>query len=309
MMRPRFWQLRIFTTSALIIGIMLGLAAGGIAADKNTLLQADMRFAREMEQLANKNKISPQEEEKQAREWFDSMMKKAGDDAKGIILFVQRNLGAFGYGVGLFDGVFNEQTRRALREYQNYNKLPATGELDWKTFDLISKDAQVLDDRPIALATKSFYQDEWDRFVSAKGTWVMENDKIAYPYNVSEISCYRELRYCFEATADMIATAQMTSHGFLWPVAQWDDVEVISKADDSGVCSRTTLHLNRATKSVTKLTTPKINEGVCKDNKEILSKLVDGNEVWSQRFNHYHLERQRIERGHWEQFEKQWRSK
>src|SRR4051794_8196612 len=105
MMRPRFSLLRMFTTPALITGIMLGLMVGGMAADKNALPEADIRFARDMENLANQNKISPQEEERQAHEWFGSIMKKGGDAARSTILFVQRNLGAFGYGVGPFDGL------------------------------------------------------------------------------------------------------------------------------------------------------------------------------------------------------------
>jgi hypothetical protein len=105
----------------------------------------------------------------------------------------------------------------------------------------------------------------------------------------------------------MIAPNQISADSNVWPIERWDDVEIVSEPIDA-VCIRTTLHVNRATGSVTKLSVPKINVGVCKGGHEVLVNLVDGEHVWMPHFKKYFLERQRIERGHWEQFERQWHS-
>jgi hypothetical protein len=48
------------------------------------------------------------------------------------------------------------------------------------------------------------YTDAWDRgYVSADGTWVIENERSASPIQVTDIACYREDNQCQLATAEL----------------------------------------------------------------------------------------------------------
>jgi len=51
----------------------------------------------------------------------------------------ERVLKARGYNPGAVDGVIDEQTRQALRDFQRFNGLPMTGALDWRTTEQLSE--------------------------------------------------------------------------------------------------------------------------------------------------------------------------
>jgi peptidoglycan hydrolase-like protein with peptidoglycan-binding domain len=51
-----------------------------------------------------------------------------------IVVRVQMALGRFRYRIGPFDGLLDEKTRRAPREYQAYNVLSPTGRYKQKVW-------------------------------------------------------------------------------------------------------------------------------------------------------------------------------
>src|SRR5690242_2349869 len=69
-------------------------------------------------------------------------------ERRRLIVVVQMLLGRFGYGTGPFDGRFDDKTRRAVKYYQETNKLPATGELDYQTLKRLTDDSSAVETRP-----------------------------------------------------------------------------------------------------------------------------------------------------------------
>lgn len=258
--------------------------------------QADIKVAEGWENAISKLKSDPRKQEKESKDWWDKMRKKGGKDFEPFIRSDQESLGRFGYAVGPFTGILNEQTRRAIREYQRYNHLPETGDLDWDTDNKINSDRAILDNEPCLLPSSFFYADQWNQYVYASGTWVMTNDTIAWPQNRAEVECRRQDGLCIVGTA-YIATPMLWHLLNTFEVDHWDDYEIISKPDDSGLCGRTVLKINRANKSVEELSSPKINAGVCKTvngKEDTLTVLKDGMKVREELFEKYTKEKNRI---------------
>ncbi len=57
-------------------------------------------------------------------------------------------LGRFRYGIGPFDGLLDEKTRRALREYQAYNALSPTGKYKQKVWKKEKDGGHLSGDQP-----------------------------------------------------------------------------------------------------------------------------------------------------------------
>ena len=55
------------------------------------------------------------------------------DDNSGIVLAVQQELTQLGYYHGPVDGVIAAQTEAAIRWFQSVDKLPVTGQIDYRT--------------------------------------------------------------------------------------------------------------------------------------------------------------------------------
>jgi hypothetical protein len=44
--------------------------------------------------------------------------------------------------------------------------------------------------------------DSWDKgYVQAKGTWVIDGERHAWPLNVSDLNCFRDDQLCYVASA------------------------------------------------------------------------------------------------------------
>jgi len=262
---------------------------------------ADIKVAEDWENAISKLKSDPRKQEKESKDWWDKMREKGGKDFEPFIRSDQESLGRFGYAVGPFTGILNDQTKRAIREYQKYNHLPETGDLDWDTDNKINSDSAILDNEPSLLPSSFFYADQWNQYVYASGTWVMTNDTIAWPQNRAEVECNRQNGSCIIGTA-YIATPMLWHMMSTFEVDHWDDYEIISKPDDSWLCMRTVLKINRANKSVEEISSPKIKAGVCKTGngkEDTLTVLKDGMSVREELFEKYTKEKNRILRtGH-----------
>jgi len=202
-------------------------------------------------------------------------------------LLAQLLLGRLGYGVGPYNGVLDEKTNNALREYQKLRNLPITGNpLSFESFEQIKKDTDLVDYSPATLPPLHVFLDFWESgYVSAKGTWVLINEKMAEPEQTTHLQCFRERHMCIGATANVSGEGGkkiVSVDADVYEIERWDDHEIVTKPrETSGRCVRYVLKFNRVQKSVTGLRSTISTEGPCKaiEAKELHMLLSDGLKV------------------------------
>jgi hypothetical protein len=189
-----------------------------------------------------------------------------------IVVKVQMALSRFGYGIGPFDGLLDEKTRRALREYQAYNALSPTGAIDPQSFMKLEEGMKrlALAQFPVRLPRYQFADALWDQgSVLGEGTWMLLNApdaELEDPLQATRVSCSQRKMICEEETAIMKPTLR-SEIGLITPltmdydIAQWDEHEIITKPNDNKFdCLRTSLRISRLQKTVTKIQSPITNE-------------------------------------------------
>ncbi len=203
-------------------------------------------------------------------------------------LLAQLLLGRLGYGIGPYSGLLDEKTKKALREYQKLRNLPITGDpLSFETFEQINKDMELLDYQPVALPGLHVFLDSWSQgYVSAKGTWVLTNEKMGLPEQASDIHCFRDRRACTEATAILGGKGSNRSlivDTDFYEIERWDEYEIVTKPKETGFgCARYIRRFNRVQKSVTGLRSTISTGAACQgvENKELTMTLSDGFKVY-----------------------------
>src|SRR5262249_17801485 len=93
----------------------------------------------------------------------------------------------------------------------------------------------------------------WDRgYVSANGTWVIDQDRMADPINVSNVSCVRNENICYDAQA-RISRGSFDSYLYSdlerYPIVRWDD-STVQFQNDSTVCVTYIYVIDRATQKL-----------------------------------------------------------
>jgi hypothetical protein len=222
-----------------------------------------------------------------------------------FVAMTQMTLGRLGYGTGPFDGRMDDKTKQALRRYQEQNRLPQTGDLDMNSMKRVFEDAEALESVPISLSNYQFFDEVWDDYVSARGTWVLENDKQAFPLQTTRIHCNRQWNHCVEATAMVMLGHHLSVDIDYHEVERWDQHEIVTKPSEH-LCARYTLRLSRSQKMVTGLrittTTGKGCESI--EKKDLTLRLVSGLEVYGELFKgHAVAVQHRMQMGDFEGFE------
>jgi peptidoglycan hydrolase-like protein with peptidoglycan-binding domain len=231
----------------------------------------------EGDQSAPLNEI---EEERAVTEQLDKLRANPRERRR-LIVVAQMLLGRFGYGVGPFDGRFDDKTRRAVKYYQESNRLPATGELDYRTLKQLMEDANWLDQVPVQLPPSVFLDETWDAFMSVTGTWTIVNGSQVQPLQTTHIECHRKWNYCIAATAVLEEGNQLVLTVDHEEVERWDDQDIVTKPKDRH-CLTETLQLSRSKKSVTRVRTPTISKPCRRsDGQDATLRLESGVEVWT----------------------------
>lgn len=97
----------------------------------------------------------------------------------------------------------------------------------------------------------------WDRgYVSAKGTWVFEDDtKQAFPRQTTDLRCYRETKECKSAQAE-IAFDVLSLQTETFPITSWDSQSIVYGSNEAA-CVTYTYTISRSTNRVTGQRKPK----------------------------------------------------
>ncbi|MDQ6735198.1 MAG: peptidoglycan-binding protein [Nitrospirota bacterium] len=226
--------------------------------------------------------LSEAEEERAVSEQLDKLRANPRERRR-LIMVAQMLLGRFGYGVGPFDGRFDDKTRRAIKYYQEFNKLPGTGELDYRTLKKLTEDADWLDQLQVQLPPSVFLGGTWEASVSATGTWTIVNRRQAMPLQTTHIECNRKWKYCVESTAVVEEGNRLLLNLENNEVERWDDQEIVTKPKSTG-CVTETLRLSRSQKTVTRLRTTNPSEP-CQHpqpSRDVTLRLESGVKVWSE---------------------------
>jgi len=236
----------------------------------------------------------PTEEWYRRRSEYELELKKLQrDDPKqyekvkrAAILYAQVLLGRLGYGVGPYNGVLDEKTQTALREYQIQRAIPVTGDpLSFETSKQIEEDMNLLDNKPVILPRLFVFLDHWQSgYVSAKGTWTLTGEKMGLPEQTTHIQCFRDRRVCIEATALIEGSSEtrlLTVDSDEYEIERWDDYEIVTSPKQFG-CVRYIRRLNRLQKSVTGLRSTTSTDELCKgvETRELHMTLSDGFNVY-----------------------------
>ena len=91
------------------------------------------------------------------------------------------------------------------------------------------------------------YVDAWDRgFVSATGTWTMENDRPAFPVQTSNIRCYRDDKSCTAAQAEIAFGDTLHLETYNYDITKWDNTTILFRTD--AACVEYIYTIDRANK-------------------------------------------------------------
>lgn len=125
------------------------------------------------------------------------------------------------------------------------------------------------------------YTDAWERgYVSAEGTFTIDNDRPAFPIQVTKIRCDRNEKSCTAARAEIafghMLHVELSTH----EITLWNDTTVHFRED--AICVQYIYTIDRANKRVIGTRTTKPNVTGCEifENKPLTLSLVNGFDVW-----------------------------
>jgi hypothetical protein len=198
-----------------------------------------------------------------------------------LLLEMQMTLAKFGYGTR-FTGVLDAATRSALKEYQQYNHLADTGELDEATWSTIQHDEEAIGPayRP-SLPKFGFLA--WDDFFMASGAWFAKDEAQPEP-TPATIECYKDLGQCVEAYSLSSAVLQIDTYR----IARWDEIEII--AESQSLCGRASLNIGFQAHSVLHIGMSDTTKAECrtppfdKPHVEVM-RLGDGWDWWEKKIS------------------------
>ena len=125
----------------------------------------------------------------------------------------------------------------------------------------------------------------WDRgYVTATGTWVIEEAQQAFPSQTTEIKCYRDEKQCYSAQAEITFGETLAVQSERFPITTWDANTIVYTSTDP-TCVTYVYTISRASERITGQRRPKKNvEGTCDLLEQRVFNLTmrDGLQVWQQ---------------------------
>jgi len=219
------------------------------------------------EQLPDISKMSEEELEALPREIRDNLpireLSKRG--GKTILeandYFIAYSLSRLMY----FNPPPEEQVTQAIRKFQRDLGQQQTGELTFGQFNKLLKRSEQISRNPVyapGWGDKIFVSIHSD-FVSTKGTWILEEDKIFNPINYSNIECLKSRGTCEEIQSEIlmqdIGIDMLNVNKNVYEVISWDNSEVISQSGSD--CRTTIMTINPSNHEVFQITRNKDDKG------------------------------------------------
>ena len=242
----------------------------------DTPTQAPVHTAAESQQ-PQKSLQDPQEEKELAQ--------LTSKEFRLLVLGTQIYLGRFGYGVGPFTGTLDPHTQDALRAYQDDAGIAETGTINKETLQHLTEDNRTLDQ--ILPFLPEFHIDltNWQKTMSAHGTWALENLPVAEALQTSQVSCHQKWNICSVSTAKLAHgyTPTLLSYTNIYEVETWDESTIVTKSAKTGSCVSTLLRIRREEPSITRVTTfEQAQTGPCTNvtARTVQMHMVDGAQIY-----------------------------
>ena len=211
-------------------------------------------------------------------------LKSRPKEYRVLVLGVQIFLGRFGYGIGPYTGVVDENMKKALRTYQQYVGLPETGEIDFLTLKHLTEDNKTLDQPLPFLPKVAFHFEQWDKAIQVQGTWTRDSGLTDDAIQTSRISCFKEEKNCIESTAVLlngsVPVLEVLTH--VYTIKEWDEDQLVSAPYDGEPCTISILRMNRKQQTITRFAAYQQKGGMCAKVKteDVQYHLVNGPQVY-----------------------------
>lgn len=194
-----------------------------------------------------------------------AMLRKNPEDFRILITGVQIFLGRFGYGIGPFTGKLDEPTKQALTAYQTKTGLTVTGDVNFETLQRLTEDDQVLNRIVPYLPPFQARNEEWEKWIDVKGSWMLKEGNTDDVLHTSRITCMQEFQRCIDSTASLVNSSapQLQVHTHVYDVKEWDDNKIVSLPYDGEACTISILRISKNPLVVTRFVSLKSSPGPC----------------------------------------------
>lgn len=175
---------------------------------------------------------------------------------KAFRFLVQRSLAEMGYGSFSLGDTSDDQLRAAVSAFQRRIGATVTGDITVGQFDRLSAATRVFNKPTLYLGPKTVT--ELQGYLSVEGTWTIQGEEHAFPFNRSLFECRKERRTCTEAMSyfsEGSGSIVLNSHLNHYDVVKWAGEEV--QIEISHRCVTNTVFINTRTKDVTMMRRPR----------------------------------------------------
>jgi hypothetical protein len=202
--------------------------------------------------------------DKKGQQELEALRKKP-EEFRTLITGVQIFLGRFGYGVGPYTGILDQSTKKALQAYQEQAGLSQTGDIDFPTLKRLTEDDRLMNRVVPFLPQQAFRDQEWDQWLEAQGSWMLNEGNTDDILQTSRVTCLRTLKRCIDSTAFLVNAnvPQMKVHTHVYDVKEWDDLKIVSEPYEGEACAVSILRISRNPPLVTRFVSLQGNAGEC----------------------------------------------
>ena len=134
---------------------------------------------------------------------------------------------------------------------------------------------------PVRLPLKMVLTQMWDQgYIEVSGTWTIENDKMAAPFQTSKITCVRQDGVCRDARAEIGLGDTLGVATETFQIVKWDAHTIVYKSEEP-LCVRYSYTIDRAAQTVSGVRElVKKDDPMCKEMADrLVLHLVDGLKV------------------------------
>jgi len=205
-------------------------------------------------------------EQEQAKKDLEALRQNP-EEFRALITGVQVFLGRFGYGVGPYHGKLDEQTKKALKAYQQHIGLEPTGDVDYATLKSLTEDDQVLNRVIPYLPPYAIKDGDWENVLEVQGSWMLKEGNTDDVLETSRIVCLKTLGRCIDSTASLVNTTvpNMSVHIDIYEIKEWDDDQIVSHPYEGEPCAVSILRIFRKPLMVTRFVSTISNPSTCRN--------------------------------------------
>ncbi len=207
----------------------------------------------------------PAADQEKAEKELEALRQKP-DEFRTLVIGVQVFLGRFGYGVGPYHGTLDEQTKKALKAYQQHVGLKATGDIDYATLKSLTQDDQVLNRVIPYLPPYAIKAGDWENVLEVQGSWMLKEGNTDDVLETSRILCLKSLGRCIDSTASLVNSTvpTMKAHTDIYEVKEWDENQIVSHPYEGEPCAVSILRVFRKPVLVTRFVSTHSNPSTCR---------------------------------------------